>query len=122
MPFERALSVEEINQINRQLAAHTHIAILLVDDGEYGYFEFGGAFDQLQTLLGAYVGDSNKVHTLGRGTFGRHKQEGIFIYKKYHYRRPHETEYNIEAWEDQAEVKIVAINTVISRGIGGGGR
>ena len=122
MPFEKALSIGEINQINRQLAAHTHIAVLLVDDSEYGYFEFGGAFDQLQALLRAYRGTSDKTFILGRGTFGNHKRKGIFIYQKFHYRRPPETEYNIEAWEDQAEVKIVEINTLLSRGIGGGGR
>ena len=120
MPFERALSIEEINQINRQLSAGTHIAVLLVDDSEYGYFEFGGAFDQLQALLCAYRGTSNKTFIWGRGISHRH--QGIFIYQKFHYRRPPETEYNIEAWEDQAEIKIVAINTVLSRGIGGGGR
>jgi len=104
MPFERALSIEEINQINRQLSAGTHIAILLADDGEYGYFEFGGAFDQLQALLYAWDSNSRGIYLLGRGTTGRHNREGIFIYWK------------PSGHSDRAEVKIVPINKLLSRG------
>jgi len=104
MPFERALRQEEINHINRQLAAGTHIAILLVYDGEYGYFQFAGAFDQLQALLSAWDADSRGYYLLGRGTVGRHKREGIFIYWK------------PSGHSDQAEVKIVEVNVCLGRG------
>jgi len=103
MPFERALSVEEINQINRQLAAHTHIAILLLDDNKYGYNDFAGAFDQLQSLLSAYIGTRGSKYFIGKESGW---VDGIFfIYSRnrtYHYKC--------------AKVKIIEINMCLGHG------